>query len=260
MRLISTVIASGLVAASLVAGAVPALAIPDTSPTVSPSSVEGGSAPALTFTYTVSNVLAGYFTGVGVSGFAVVDETIPPVLSGTTVTCSFPSGISATWESAGFSAGPGGGSAADCASYDYTSSDGYNYFELYLGDDIELADGEVTLQISAGGYVAPSIAGSYGYQAYIWNGSAYTAQGFGSITVPGTGDASQWTEVRQALPMPASGGCGAVQDANFSWGTGLSGGWQQGWEPWAGPAGGNGGWACIRTLLNKGGQTWMIAH
>ena len=76
------------------------------------------------------------------------------------------------------------------------------------------------------------------------------------------GDPSQWRTVRQALPMPASGSCEGISDADFAWGTNLTGGWQRAWEPWVNPeldANGNriGGWACMRVLVHRGGP-WLI--
>ena len=76
------------------------------------------------------------------------------------------------------------------------------------------------------------------------------------------GDPSQWRTVRQALPMPATGSCDDVSDADFAWGTNLKGGWQRAWEPWVNPeldANGNriGGWACMRVLVHRGGP-WLI--
>lgn len=68
--------------------------------------------------------------------------------------------------------------------------------------------------------------------------------------------------VHQALPMPESGSCTEIQDADLAWGTGLSGGWRKSWGPWVRVAGAperQGGWACIRTLKNMGGHTWVIA-
>ena len=68
-----------------------------------------------------------------------------------------------------------------------------------------------------------------------------------------------WTLVRQALPMPSTGSCTDVQDAAYAWGTGLRGGWQRGWEPWVVNADGSrGGWACLRVLVNRGGNDWVI--
>ncbi len=72
---------------------------------------------------------------------------------------------------------------------------------------------------------------------------------------------AQWTVIHQALPMPASDQCSDVADAEFAWGTGLTGGWTRGWAPWV--VSGNsaaplGGWACERTLVNTGGNRWLI--
>ena len=74
-------------------------------------------------------------------------------------------------------------------------------------------------------------------------------------------DASQWTVVRQALPLPESGDCVDVVDADYAWGTGLSGGWIRGWEPWVvQESGARGGWACWRTLVNTGGTRWILGN
>ena len=85
----------------------------------------------------------------------------------------------------------------------------------------------------------------------------------GTFTSNASSDPSQWIIVGQGLPMPATGQCSDVKDADFAYGTGLTGGWMKAWEPWVNStlgADGNriGGWACTRTLINKGGQTWMI--
>lgn len=67
--------------------------------------------------------------------------------------------------------------------------------------------------------------------------------------------------VRQGLPMPASGLCADVQDAQYAWGTGLTGGWLKSWQPWANPTRAEGdrwGWTCIRVMVNTGGNTWVI--
>lgn len=248
----AVVFAAGILAAP------PALALPDTSPSVSPSVVAPTASPAMTFTYSVTGVAARNYTGVGVEGFTVPGgvggENVTPVLSGTTVTCTFGSGVVVTWESPGFSAGVGG-EAADCSNYDFTADDGYNYVELYLGDDIALAGGTVTLTVSAGGFTAPGAEGSYGFQAYVWDGSQYVQQGFGTVSVGGAATPDDLTIVRQSLPMPESGTCADVRDQGWDWGTGLSGGWQQAWEPWVGSGG---GWACSRAMAKRGGAPWAI--
>lgn len=65
-----------------------------------------------------------------------------------------------------------------------------------------------------------------------------------------------WTVIRQSVPLPSDGTCAAIDDAGHAWGTGLTGGWVKSWEPWV--DGGNGGWACNRTFVNKSGHAWMI--
>jgi len=76
---------------------------------------------------------------------------------------------------------------------------------------------------------------------------------------------AQWTTIPQGLPLSATGTCDALDDKAVSYGTGLSGGWKRSWEPWVNTTiGANGqrigGWACTRTLINKGGLTWTIAN
>jgi hypothetical protein len=75
----------------------------------------------------------------------------------------------------------------------------------------------------------------------------------------------KWTTIPQGLPLSANGTCDALDDKSVAYGSGLTGGWKRSWEPWANPRttdGGLriGGWACIRTLINKGGTTWMIEN
>lgn len=107
-----------------------------------------------------------------------------------------------------------------------------------------------------------------------WHGLAYGTGTFVSIAVfagfngvmSSTGtvdpvlDASEWTVVRQAIPLPASGLCADAEDADLAWGTGLSGGWSKGWEPWVrmSPTV-DGGWACVRQLVNTGGNRWLVS-
>lgn len=59
--------------------------------------------------------------------------------------------------------------------------------------------------------------------------------------------------IRQGVPEP-DGGCEAVKDEHLSWGTGLTGGWQRGWEHWENYE----GWACIRVMEFNGTQ-WVLA-
>jgi hypothetical protein len=72
-------------------------------------------------------------------------------------------------------------------------------------------------------------------------------------------DPSEWTSHSQALPMPDSGSCSditAEQNAFAAYGTGVTGGWVKGWEPWVNS--GHGGWACRRVLTNTGGNFWTV--
>lgn len=78
---------------------------------------------------------------------------------------------------------------------------------------------------------------------------------YGGASAAAASDAP-WTVVRQGLPMPGDGTCASVTDAEYAWGTGLSGGWMRSWEPWV--DGGKGGWACSRALVNRGGTAWMV--
>lgn len=64
-------------------------------------------------------------------------------------------------------------------------------------------------------------------------------------------------------PAPVQASVFHVKDTDYAYGTGLTGGWTKAWEPWVNTtldADGNriGGWACTRTLINKGGQNWML--
>jgi hypothetical protein len=74
-----------------------------------------------------------------------------------------------------------------------------------------------------------------------------------------TSDPSFWTTYNQALGMPASGSCADItadQNVLTAYGTGVTGGWVKGWEPWVNA--GAGGWGCRRVLTNTGGNTWIV--
>jgi hypothetical protein len=95
-----------------------------------------------------------------------------------------------------------------------------------------------------------------------WNQTGLGPTNFAFATFVDTADGQAPTPIRQGLPLPASGSCADVQDTQYAWGTGLTGGWQKTWEPWVtAPMGAThtGGWACSRTLVNAGGQGWAIA-
>lgn len=63
--------------------------------------------------------------------------------------------------------------------------------------------------------------------------------------------------IQQAVPLPESGNCTDVVDTDFAYGTDLAGGWQKGWEPWAGPVG-VGGYACVRVLVKQPSKPWRV--
>ena len=107
-----------------------------------------------------------------------------------------------------------------------------------------------------GGRAATNVTGTWGY--------ALGMRAALFRTYVTTQDA-QWTAIPQGLPLSATGTCDALDDKAVAYGTGLTGGWKRSWEPWVNTTiGANGqrigGWACTRTLINKGGLTWTIAN
>ena len=105
----------------------------------------------------------------------------------------------------------------------------------------------------------------------VWNSVTYGNGLFVVVANFGTGNrvmtsrstTTQWTVINQGAPMPASGLCEGIDDTEFAYGTGVSGGWVRGWEPWVNTTIGadgqrKGGWACIRQLVNTGGDVWRI--
>jgi hypothetical protein len=59
----------------------------------------------------------------------------------------------------------------------------------------------------------------------------------------------------QALRMPVLGTCADVADADFAWGTGLTGGWKPSWQQWVND--GQGGPVCQRTIAYVNGG-WSV--
>jgi len=132
-----------------------------------------------------------------------------------------------------------------------------------------------TLEVTAGGVAAEVCANQQTYLRGVgitasppptwvsFQGTAYqllftTYMGAVDRATAATPDV--FTVVHQALPMPSSGSCADVADADVAYGTGIHGGWQKGWEPWAVTAnvGVHGGWACIRALVKQGSQDWRV--
>lgn len=83
------------------------------------------------------------------------------------------------------------------------------------------------------------------------------SSGSGDSQSSGSGIEAPPIVVRQGVPLPLSGTCLEVIDAEFAYGTGLTGGWQRGWEMWVGPPG-VGGYACIRMLVKLSGKPWRV--
>lgn len=97
--------------------------------------------------------------------------------------------------------------------------------------------------------ICPSFNNGYPHLA-----AFYTESTAPCFTAAGN-EPAKFTVVHQALPMPASGKCADVIDADISWGTGLRGGWQQSWQPWVSAIG---GWACARAFVKKNNEPWVI--
>jgi len=164
---------------------------------------------------------------------------------------------------------PNGSAAADCANIDPSMVTFASPATLLAGHLYAF-----TLQTSQSGYDAAACSNprTYAGGAGITAAPAPDWLPFGDYqllfttymgAVAPTSDPStppKWTVVHQALPVPASGRCADLQDADVSYGTGLHGGWQLGWEPWVPSVnpGVRGGWACIRVLINTGGHSWQI--
>lgn len=107
-------------------------------------------------------------------------------------------------------------------------------------------------------YTAPANAGHDGIRVERTAGSGVNLEI--TVVAPSAAEAGGSAPVFQALPTPSSGNCADVKDAAYAWGTRLTGGWQKSWQPWAGPAGSHGGWACARTLVMLDGSRWSIAN
>lgn len=59
----------------------------------------------------------------------------------------------------------------------------------------------------------------------------------------------------QALRTPVQGNCDDVADADFAWGTGLTGGWKPSWQQWVND--GQGGPVCQRTIAYVN-RAWSV--
>jgi hypothetical protein len=173
-------------------------------------------------------------------------------LAGDTVTCA--SGI--TFQSSIFTAWTPGVVSDGCSisSYaDYVDA----WLETAAFGGVDAGDGAtVVMTVPVGLLVASPEPGDYEFEAYGYNGTDNRA--LFTLTVGrGGSDGQAPPSVLQQLPLPAAGECTAIDDAAYSWGTGLSGGWIKAWGEWVNNRAG--GWVCSRTLAwSTAQQGWVV--
>lgn len=260
---------SFMAAALMLFAASPARAA-ETSPVITPNVFTPGSTPSLQVDFTVTSAVSldpgrsvwdiGVgFGGVSIAGDLYVAAQVDLVTG--VITCDFGGGISGSFTS------------TDLAALDVywchlfvdpvsSPTQGWVYFAVNFSDPLSAPATPipVTARLNAGALTFPSTEGTYAYEAYTWN-TDYVDRTVSSYRVGYPAGDSPEIRHFQGLPMPASGDCADVQDAAYAWGTGLKGGWTKAWEPWvnaSAPEGQRGGWACTRTLVNRGGFTWVI--
>ena len=249
----------------------PALAL-ETSPVITPNVFAPGPSPSLDVTFTVTSAVSipgdssVWEMGIGIVGATTVDrDSVTAVTNIDTgvITCDFGGGVSGSFTSVELA----GLNPTRCVlvtnSYEIAEEEDSTvvwftvYFEL---PRTSTSATTVTAQLNPGAITFPSTNGVFPYEAYTWN-DRYVDLTVSSYTVANASNAGSEIRRGQGLPMPSSGNCADVKDADYAWGTGLTGGWTKGWEPWvnaSAPEGHRGGWACIRTLVNRGGNTWLI--
>ncbi len=244
----------------------------ETSPVITPNVFAPGSFPSLDVTFTVTSAVSipggssVWEIGIGIVGATTAGRAPVPAVTNTdtgVITCDFGGGVSGSFTSVELA----GLNPTSCVlvTNPYVISEGEFstavWFTVYFDlPRTSTSATTVTAQLSPGAITFPSTYGVYPYEAYTWN-DRYVDLTVSSYTVGNT--SNEGSEIRrgQGLPMPASGNCADVKDADYAWGTGLTGGWTKGWEPWvnaSAPEGHRGGWACIRTLVNRGGEAWFI--
>ena len=251
----------------------PALASP-TSPVITPNVFAPGPSPSLDVTFTVTSAVSipegssVWEIGIGIVGATTAVRPRVTAVTNTdtgVITCDFEGGVSGSFTSVELA----GLNPTTCVlvtnSYDISEEEVSTvvWFTLYFGlPRTSTSATTVTAQLNPGAMTFPNTYGVYPYEAYTYNDlDRYRDLTVSSYTVGNTDNAGLGIRRGQGLPMPASGNCADVKDADYAWGTGLTGGWKKGWEPWvnaSAPEGQRGGWACIRTLVNRGGNTWFI--
>jgi hypothetical protein len=265
----SCLTASCLTAALTLLAMSPATAA-ETSPRITPSVFAPGSSPSLQVDYTVTSAVTldpgrlVWDLGIGFDGATIAgDLNVAPqvdVASGV-ITCDFGGGISGSFTSTDLAALDVDWCYLFVDSVVSSPTQGWVYFAVAFSDPLPTPATPipVTARLGAGAFTFPVAEGTYDYEAYTWN-TDYVDR---TVSTYRVGYTAGSTEIRhlQGLPMPASGDCADVQDAAYAWGTGLKGGWTKAWEPWvhaSAPEGQRGGWACTRSLVNRGGDTWVI--
>lgn len=243
-----------------------------TSGSITPANWYAGQTQSLTFTMTGAPVhdngtVVNSFFGVWDStGSTWVLDFPTPLVDGTldkgagTLDC----GNGITYQSDLFKSAPSSGTIPQAC-----EGDGEGQYFLYTSGMAIPKSGTTTttvvMNVPAGMVTAPPAVGQYSLNFYACPGSWNGCQDFSSATVtvgaepdPVEEAAPSGIVVRQGVPMPSTGSCDGLDDVEYAWGTGISGGWQRAWEPWAGNEGARGGWACIRALKNTGGHQWSI--
>lgn len=68
-----------------------------------------------------------------------------------------------------------------------------------------------------------------------------------------------WRNIAQGVPLNAQGTCDPINDLEYAYGTGVTGGWTRAWQEWMTDSAGNrvGGWGCSR-VLRQNGNSWFI--
>jgi len=126
------------------------------------------------------------------------------------------------------------------------------YWQWTVGGSDQITQAVVTVTASGSGQMSLNEGtGSY-IGLYINIG---TNSGGGGSSSGTTSNQTPPSHLQQ-VGIPASGDCSDVEDADLSWGTGLSGGWVKAWGEWL-----NGGnWVCSRTLQYSTAQSrWVTA-
>lgn len=86
-----------------------------------------------------------------------------------------------------------------------------------------------------------------------------TAANIARVRITNSSNNPLWRNIAQGVPLNAQGTCDPINDAEYAYGTGVTGGWTRAWQEWITDSEGNrvGGWGCSRNL-RQNGNTWFI--